>query len=150
MQIPWLFPIFIFSLTFNKIPWLLPSLEFPWLFPDRWTPWDSCLCPNELTNFIPNWNAFIQRNLFTIVWPFCLWANEFTHFDTRGTTFSWLIHIDILFYRHFSWALQRFTTQTHKMTTKRIMACIKWHVKCHIYKHMQYINGINISNYHIK
>ena len=38
MQIPWLFPIFIFSLTFNKIPWLLPSLEFPWLFPDRWTP----------------------------------------------------------------------------------------------------------------
>ena len=38
MQIPWLFPIFIFSLTFNKIPWLFPSLEFPWLFPDRWTP----------------------------------------------------------------------------------------------------------------
>ena len=39
MQIPWLFPIFIFSLTLNKIPWLLPSLEFPWLFPNRWTPW---------------------------------------------------------------------------------------------------------------
>ena len=42
MQIPWLFPDFsqysIFSLTFNKIPWLLPSLEFPWLFPDRWKP----------------------------------------------------------------------------------------------------------------
>ena len=38
---PWLFTIFIFSLTFNKIPWLLPSLEFPWLFPDRWTP---CRC----------------------------------------------------------------------------------------------------------
>ena len=41
MQIPWLFPIFIFSLTFNKIPWLFPdfsltfaksgiSLTFPW------------------------------------------------------------------------------------------------------------------------
>ena len=31
-----------FSLTFNKIPWLipwlLPRLEFPWLFPDHWTP----------------------------------------------------------------------------------------------------------------
>ena len=42
MQIPWLFPDFsqysFFSLTFNKIPWLFPSLEFPWLFPDRWTP----------------------------------------------------------------------------------------------------------------
>ena len=48
MQIPWLFPIFIFfpdlqqnSLTF---PWLLPSLEFPWLFPDRWTPRRNMLC----------------------------------------------------------------------------------------------------------
>ena len=39
----WLFPIFIFSLTFNKIPWLLPSLEFPWLFPDHWTPCSSFL-----------------------------------------------------------------------------------------------------------
>ena len=38
MQISWLFPIFIFSLTFNKIPWLFPDLEFPWLFLDRWTP----------------------------------------------------------------------------------------------------------------
>ena len=31
-------PYSFFSLTFNEIPWLFPSLEFPWLFPDRWTP----------------------------------------------------------------------------------------------------------------
>ena len=56
MQIPWLFPIFIFSLTFNKIPWLLPSLEFPWLFPDRWTPWIPLFKSNDaslFTNYRP-------------------------------------------------------------------------------------------------
>ena len=38
MQIPWLFPdffpIFIFSLTFNKIPWLFPDFCQVWNFPD--------------------------------------------------------------------------------------------------------------------
>ena len=38
MQIPWLFPdffpIFIFSLTFNKIPWLFPDFSQVWNFPD--------------------------------------------------------------------------------------------------------------------
>ena len=34
MQIPWLFPIFIFSLTFNKIPWLFPDFFQVWNFPD--------------------------------------------------------------------------------------------------------------------
>ena len=34
MQIPWLFPIFIFSLTFNKIPWLFPDSCQVWKFPD--------------------------------------------------------------------------------------------------------------------
>ena len=38
MQIPWLFPdffpIFIFSLTFNKIPWLFRDFCQVWNFPD--------------------------------------------------------------------------------------------------------------------
>ena len=34
MQIPWLFPIFIFSLTFDKIPWLFPDFCQVWNFPD--------------------------------------------------------------------------------------------------------------------
>ena len=34
MQIPWLFPIFIFSLTFNKIPWLFPDFCQVWNLPD--------------------------------------------------------------------------------------------------------------------
>ena len=34
MQIPWLFPIFIFSQTFNKIPWLFPDFCQIWNFPD--------------------------------------------------------------------------------------------------------------------
>ena len=34
MQIPWLFPILIFSLTFNKIPWLFPDFCQVWNFPD--------------------------------------------------------------------------------------------------------------------
>ena len=34
MQIPWLFPIFIFSLTFNKIPWLFPDFCQVSNFPD--------------------------------------------------------------------------------------------------------------------
>ena len=38
MQIPWLFsdffPIFIFSLTFNKIHWLFPDFCQVWNFPD--------------------------------------------------------------------------------------------------------------------
>ena len=34
MQIPWLFPIFNFSLTFNKIPWLFPDFCQVWNFPD--------------------------------------------------------------------------------------------------------------------
>ena len=38
LTFPWLFPIFIFSLTFNKIPWLFPDFCQVWNFPDRWTP----------------------------------------------------------------------------------------------------------------
>ena len=34
MQIPWLFPKFSFSLTFNKIPWLFPDFCQVWNFPD--------------------------------------------------------------------------------------------------------------------
>ena len=34
MRIPGLFPIFIFSLTFNKIPWLFPDFCKVWNFPD--------------------------------------------------------------------------------------------------------------------
>ena len=34
MQIPWLFPILIFSLTFNKIPWLFSDFCQVWNFPD--------------------------------------------------------------------------------------------------------------------
>ena len=34
MQIPWLFPILFFSLTFNKIPWLFPDFCQVWNFPD--------------------------------------------------------------------------------------------------------------------
>ena len=34
MQISWFFPIFIFSLTFNKIPWLFPDFCQVWNFPD--------------------------------------------------------------------------------------------------------------------
>ena len=82
MQIPWLFPIFIFSLTSNKIPWLLPSLEFPWLFPDHWTPcqghgrgehWKSQHGSNILSTqipFIPCQSAlpFLRYSIFKI-WP---------------------------------------------------------------------------------
>ena len=34
MQIPWLFPIFIFSLTFNKLPLLFPDFCEVWNFLD--------------------------------------------------------------------------------------------------------------------
>ena len=82
MQIPWLFPIFIFpdlqnSLTF---PWLLQSLEFPWLFPDRWTPWYYLvLFPTKhgIKNHWENlthlfWPQFVitddTRNVLTMQW----------------------------------------------------------------------------------
>ena len=34
LTFPWLFPIFIFSLTFNKILWLFPDFCQVWNFPD--------------------------------------------------------------------------------------------------------------------
>ena len=63
----------IFSLTFNKIPWLLPSLEFPWLFPDRWKP---CNCPYvRLGELVPCQCECKLVNMFSLPLPMAIPIN---------------------------------------------------------------------------
>ena len=60
MQIPWLFPISIFSLTFNKIPWLFPDFCQVWNFPDF-----SLTAGHPATDFI-NFSLLAAYGIITI------------------------------------------------------------------------------------
>ena len=111
MRIPWLFPIFIFSLTFNKIPWLFPDFCQVWNFPDF-----------SLTAGHPVFKSPRGQwvNLVFAACPQHVLGAHFTNVFSITIQMRWKIHFAFTSILTM-WSLQIFA---HDMT-----AMLSWHVQ---------------------